>query len=457
MSGRVNQEKIAILGAGFAGMAAAETLKGLDCTVYEARSHAGGHSSSFHVDKGFIFDEGPHVSFTPHDRIREFLARSVDGQFFEYPTYATNYFQGHILKHPVQCNLYGLPADLITRCIADYVRAQYEDKRDLKSYKDWCYRGFGETVSEVFTRPYTRKYWNLELEQLTTDWVSERIYAPKLEEVLNGALTPPIVETEEHYYMTGFRYPKHGGFGSFTSLLAQQSPVMLNMKAVEVDTANKKITFANGKTEHYTRLISTMPLPEIIRICKDAPQQIREAAEKLSCTSHFLVSIGINRPHISDAYWTYYYDEDIPFSRASFPSKYSYKTAAPDCSSVQVEVVHSRYKSIPSHDVVVEQCVEALIKVGLLHSREEIVTLDARDIRYANVIFDFDRLPNMTLVHDWMRVNGIHWAGRYGEWAYLWTDQSMLSGERAAGEVLTGMGLESRRFDDALAAPSLVG
>ncbi len=444
----MNQETIAILGAGFAGMAASKALTGLDCKVYEARSHAGGHSSSHVIDKGFVFDEGPHVSFTPHERIRDFLERSVGGEFFEYPTYATNYYQGHILKHPVQCNLYGLPAELITRCIADFVRAQYEDQRELKSYKDWCYRGFGQTVAEVFTRPYTRKYWNLELEQLTTDWVSERIYAPKLEEVLNGALTPPVTETEEHYYMAGFRYPKEGGFGAYTSLLAKESPVLFDMKAVEVDTANKKISFANGKTEHYTHLISTLPLPEIIRICKDAPPAVRAAAEKLACTSHFLVSIGINRPHISDAYWTYYYDEDIPFSRASFPSKYSHRTAPPGCSSVQVEVVHSRFKSIPSKAVLVEQCVASLIKVGLLHSREEIVALDARDIRYANVIFDFDRAPNRAIVHEWMNASGIHWAGRYGEWAYLWTDQSMLSGERAAGEVLAAMGREYRKFDD---------
>ncbi len=427
-------------------MAAAQVLRDQDCTVYEARSHAGGHSSSYAVGNGFLFDEGPHVSFTPFDRVRDFLSLSVDHEFREYPTYATNYYQGHILKHPVQCNLYGLPADLITRCIADFVRAQYEDKRELKTYKDWCYRGFGETVSEVFTRLYTRKYWNLELEQLTTDWVSERIYAPKLEEVLSGALNQ---QTGAHYYMSKFRYPEHGGFGAYTSLLAKRSPVALDSRAVEVDTAAKTISFANGKTQHYTHLISTLPLPEIIRICKQAPSAVREAAEKLSCTSHFLVSVGVNRPHVSDAYWTYYYDEDIPFSRASFPSKYSPGTAPPNCSSIQVEVVHSRYKSIPSKDAVVEQCLDSLIKVGLLHSRKEIIALDARDIRYSNVIFDFDRMPNMTTVHDWMKSAGIHWAGRYGEWAYLWTDQSMLSGERAANEIRSKLGFEHKLFDQA--------
>ena len=249
--------------------------------------------------------------------------------------------------------------------------------------------------------------------------------------------------------MSKFRYPEHGGFGAYTSLLAARSPLALDMRAVEIDTDRKTVSFANGKTEHYEHLVSTLPLPELIRICKHAPPAVKQAAEKLSCSSHFLVSIGINRPHVSDAYWTYYYDEDIPFSRASFPSKYSPGTVPPDCSSIQVEVVHSRYKSIPSKDVLVEQCIECLIKVGLLHSKDEIIAMDARDIRYSNVIFDFDRKPNMTIVHDWMTSAGIHWAGRYGEWAYLWTDQSMLSGERAANEIRTELGLAHREYDQA--------
>ncbi len=94
-----------------------------------------------------------------------------------------------------------------------------------------------------------------------------------------------------------------------------------------------------------------------------------------------------------------------------------------------------------------DQCVDHLLRIGLLKSREEILSLDARDIKYANVIFDFQRVPNLTIVHDYLKANGVHWCGRYGEWAYLWTDQSCLSGERAANEVRSLMGLPERLFD----------
>ena len=31
---------------------------------------------------------------------------------------------------------------------------------------------------------------------------------------------------------------------------------------------------------------------------------------------------------------------------------------------------------------------------------------------------------------------GVAWCGRYGDWDYMWTDDSFKSGERAAEEVL---------------------
>jgi protoporphyrinogen oxidase len=439
----MGKAQIAILGAGMAGMAASKTLSDLDCTVFEARNQPGGHASSFHTD-GFIFDEGPHLSFTPFERIKNFFARSVNNQFYEHPALANNYYQGLSLKHPIQCNLNGLPAALITSCVADFVRAQYEDHREIKTYKDWCYKGLGESISEEFTRKYTHKYWNLELEQLTTDWVSERIYAPKLEEVLSGALTK---QTAEHYYMSTFRYPENNGFSDYSTLLAKDSPIQYGSKVVQIDLAHKKLIISDGKTHHFDHLISSLPMPELILLIKDAPPNVRHAARELACTSHFLISIGVNRPHLSDAYWTYYYDEDIPFSRISFPSKYSHKTARPGTSILQLEVVHSRYKALPSRDSLVDQCVDHLLRIGLLHSRKEILSLDARDIKYANVIFDFQRVPNLTIVHDYLKSSGVHWAGRYGEWAYLWTDQSCISGERAANEVRAILGLSARAFD----------
>src|SRR5205807_9163031 len=115
---------VAIVGSGFAGLAAAHALAraGVEAVVYEARDAWGGHTASQFVD-GFVFDEGPHVSFTKDERVRRVFAEGAR-QVLEFPASISNIFRGTWLRHPAQCHLYGLDPDLITRCIADFVKAQ---------------------------------------------------------------------------------------------------------------------------------------------------------------------------------------------------------------------------------------------------------------------------------------------------------------------------------------------
>ena len=61
---------------------------------------------------------------------------------------------------------------------------------------------------------------------------------------------------------------------------------------------------------------------------------------------------------------------------------------------------------------------------------------DAKISAIAGIIFDHDRIPALAIVMDYLDELGIRTAGRFGEWAYLWTDHSFESGERAAQQVL---------------------
>jgi hypothetical protein len=60
----------------------------------------------------------------------------------------------------------------------------------------------------------------------------------------------------------------------------------------------------------------------------------------------------------------------------------------------------------------------------------------SRDVRYANVVFDHQRTAALGVVEPWLTEQGILRAGRYGDWAYHWTDDSVKSGWRAADAAL---------------------
>ena len=58
-------------------------------------------------------------------------------------------------------------------------------------------------------------------------------------------------------------------------------------------------------------------------------------------------------------------------------------------------------------------------------------------LRYANVIFDLDRTAALKTVHGYLDDIGIAYCGRYGDWGYMWTDESFKSGECAAERALS--------------------
>ena len=93
--------------------------------------------------------------------------------------------------------------------------------------------------------------------------------------------------------------------------------------------------------------------------------------------------------------------------------------------------------------------MDSLLRCGVLKSKEEIVSSDARDITYANVVFNFDRAANLAVVHGYLKEQGVEYCGRFGDWAYLWTDQSILSGERAGNAVRREFHLPESGFEAA--------
>ena len=58
---------------------------------------------------------------------------------------------------------------------------------------------------------------------------------------------------------------------------------------------------------------------------------------------------------------------------------------------------------------------------------------------YANIIFDLDRAAALETVHGYLDDLGIAYCGRYGDWGYMWTDESFKSGELAAEKALSAL------------------
>lgn len=449
---------VTILGAGLAGLSTSYHLR-QPSVLLEKNHHAGGHIHSEHVD-GFTWDEGPHLSFTKYDYVRELFAANVDQEFLEYEVTTGNYFRGHYIPHPAQSNLYAVPEPIRSECVRDFLAMrQKNDDFVPDDYKEWLHFAFGETFAQTFPSAYTRKYWTTSPERLTTDWVGERVYFPSVEDVQEGAKGPL---PEQTHYIKKIRYPKRGGFMAYADTLVEGADVRYHHELSYISFQERRLWFSNETSMPFDRLVSTIPLPVLIQR-SDAPPSIQEAATRLTCTSVLLVNVAADHATMRPENWIYVYDEDKYSTRINCTEMLSPENAPEGKTGVQVEVYASKYRPLQaSHEAIAKDVCGELVEMGIIRSLDAVESVHTKWVPWANVVFDKGRREALDAILGWLEQHGLareaddlapttDWdekldeeqvenqtlflAGRYAQWKYFWTDDCVLRGKYVASHL----------------------
>lgn len=411
-----------ILGAGIAGLGASYALhqKGEKSVIFEKDDTYGGLCGNFTIH-GFRFDRFVHFTFSQNEQVQAIFKASSPEIYRHIPD-AYNIYKGVWIKHPAQNNLFPLSEKEKNLVIEDFMKRKSPDDVEIKNYEDWLRLQFGDYFAEHFPMVYTRKYWMREAKELRTEWVGQRVYQPSVEEVIAGSKT---ADTPITYYAKQMCYPKYGGYKAFLGSLAEIAEIKYGKEVVAIDTVSRIVTFGDGSAVIYGRLISSLPLPEVVKIITDTPISVQEAADKLDCTSGYHISIALKTKNIPPYLWWYIYDEDILAARVYSPSLKSPDNAPEGCSSLQMEVYCKENEY--TEQELLDRTVGKLGELGIIR-QEDILFTNVGFEKYANVIFTEPIYEARKTVRDYLSSIGIDTIGRFGEWDYLWSDQSLLSG-----------------------------
>ena len=423
----MGQSSTVILGSGISGISAGYHLKkaGEESVIFERNGDWGGLCGNFTID-GFRFDKFVHFTFAPDEYTQKIFEES--SPTIPHPPVSYNYWNGYWLKHPAQNNLHPLPVEEKVKIIEDFVNRPQKEVSEIEDYEEWLRVQYGDYFAENFPFKYTRKYWGVEPKKLETKWVGNRLHVSPLNEVLRGSYEE---QTENFYYTKFMKYPKKGGFRSILNNCREGLDIRFNKEVVHIDTTNKIVEFKDGTTAEYTRLISSLPLPEIVKMLDNVPEEVKTAAENLMHTSGYMVSLGFNKPDIAKHLWFYIYDEDILASRVYSPNLKSPDNVPEGCSSLQAEIFFSNKAEIPAADKVLENTIKKLIEMGIF-KKEDLIVKDIRFEKYANVIFDKNIYKNRALVLDYLKTKEIESIGRFGKWEYMWTHQAFEDGRKVS-------------------------
>lgn len=415
--------EVLILGAGMAGLSAAWHSRQYkrDTLILESRNRWGGLLDHFVID-GFRFDRGVHLAFSSHEEYLDLLKKT--DHFIHYPQ-PYNYEAGRWLKHPVQNNLFFLPVEEKVEALKSFIERPKSGK--IKNYRQWLTGQYGEYIADRFPVRYTKKYWTVSADKLSTDWIGNRLYRPKLDEVLYGAMTD---QTPSTYYLPEMYYPKSGGYRSFLNPLREGLAIRTGKKVTQVNSKHKYVECADGSREYYEYLVSSLPLPELITMLDGVPAIIKDNAAGLWATSVALVSLALGKPQAGEHLWFYIYDQGILPARVHAPHLKSGDNVPTGCSSLQFEIYFSRHAPLElSSEELTEHVVSAAVKMNLF-TLQELICSDFRVLPYAFVAFDHKMIKRRDMLLQHLKEREIISIGRFGEWDYLWADQCFMSGKK---------------------------
>jgi protoporphyrinogen oxidase len=423
-------EPIVILGGGISGLAASLAS---GAPVFEAEDKAGGVAAS-DSDAGFTFDRGIHILQSTNARVLKLLgdsgvrlnSRSRQAYIHSHGTYTA---------YPFQVNTAGLPLPLRMRCVWSFLNRPRD--ADPRNYEEWMYANLGRGFAETFLIPYSEKFWTVHPRDLTHEWTGNRVPQPTTMQVLRGAFWSKQTRIGTN---VDFRYPNNApGYGAIGEALSGRVAALhRGYRATRLDANGRTVHFANGKSVSYRRLISTIPLPDLVAICPDAPAAVRDAAAMLRTNSILVVNLGIGRPGNNGWHWVHFPEKDVSFFRISFPHNFADNVTPPGTSSISAEVAYSPDHSLDRGSIV-EKVIEDLKRVGILGRNDPIVHRGTRNIRYAYCIHDFQRKASVRAVRDWMLAHDVVPTGRYGLWNYFWSHEAIMSGLQAGEKALREM------------------
>ena len=259
-----------------------------------------------------------------------------------------------------------------------------------------------------FALPYNQKLWKTPLVNMETSWLGGRVPLPDLEQIISGALAPldkPVGPNAR------FGYPLRGGFQALMEGFLPHLNCTLEMEAgvSEIQPLQRRVLLSDGRQFHYDQMISTLPLPELVRLMGSfAPEAVQKAAKKLRHISVRCVNLGIGRANISDKHWIYYPGNTL------FHRIFLQGNASPHCNpeggfGLTCEMTYRDDQPLPCEgDALIERCIADCIRVGIINADDEIVTASEVDMPYAYVVYDHQRTANVTLIRSWLATQGIH-------------------------------------------------
>ncbi|HSI92080.1 MAG TPA: FAD-dependent oxidoreductase [Jiangellaceae bacterium] len=432
---------LVVIGAGPAGLAAAwrAARRGLKVTLLERADRVGGLAGSITIG-GTSVDYGSHRLHpsTPPELLgdlHELLGEDLQLRPRRGRLRVADRWVGFPLRAGELART--LPRPMLARIAAETAAASMRRARG-KSYAEVLRSGLGPTLYDVLYGPYAIKLWGLPGERISGEQARRRVSAGTPWKVAARMMRKkPDDGRGELFY-----YPRRG-FGQIVGALADaasaagaQIRLEAEVDGVRVIEDEVIVTTQDGDVVTAGHAFSTLPLPQLARICRPAPSLAdMESATRLRYRAMLLVYVVHDGGR-----WSSYDAHSIPgpetpITRISEPANYRDSSTDPrDRSVLCAEIPCSMTDDVWGMDdeSLGDLVDEALARTGLPTANR--VHVESRRLGQVYPIYRVGFEDDLAAIDHWSRtLRRVVSFGRQGLFVHDNTHHAMQMGYDAVG------------------------
>tara|TARA_B100000989_G_scaffold293009_1_gene269778 strand:+ start:11051 stop:12340 length:1290 start_codon:yes stop_codon:yes gene_type:complete len=418
-----------LIGSGIASLGFLENIdKSQNFQVYDRNEYVGGHAYSFKIDDMY-FDEGAHISHSNNKNFLKYIDAYNENKFRFFKSKVCNFYENRKLGYPIQLNLKDLKFNEKIKFLKESF-TKTKKLEECKNYHEWLLNSYGKFLTENYYNLYTKKYWRTNPIDMSIDWTKGRLAEKK---IINTIKSLFFNNKDNSLVYSNFRYPRKNGFFNIFKKKYDKFKINLDHNVEKIDLKKKKIYFTNNLVKEYNVIVSSIPLNEYKNIILNIPKNIYEFLNSLKYTKLVTYNYKLVKKINHDFHWCYFYDVDIPISRMSLLSNIS-----PNYDKkhlvVQAEVFFRNDEKFNNekYDIKVR---EEIIKFFNLDDEKDILMEKKVFIEKAYPIPLLGHQNKINYVKDWLAKNNIYQIGLYGNWEFMWTDQTFFNGKKVAEKI----------------------
>lgn len=462
----MNATRYLILGAGPTGLGAAWQLSRrgqTDWLLCEGEPVPGGLARSVVDEYGFTWDLGGHVQFSHYDHFEDLMDELLGPEGWLYHERSSwVWVAGRFVPYPFQLNLKYLPRAEQWRAVQGLLeRRDQTAPVDPAHFGEWIDSVFGRGIAELFLRPYNFKVWAYPPEEMTWRWIGDRVATVDVERAIQNIL----LDRDDVSWGPNnrFRFPKAGGTGVVWKTLADRlaaahpGRLVFNRRLTALDTRNRLACFDDGDTVRYEKLLSTIPLDDLVGL-SDLSDEVGGAVADLRYSSTHVLGVGLlGAPpkRLAGKCWMYFPEADCPFYRVTVFSHYSPRNV-PDITgswSLMAEVSESPAKPVDTTRLG-RETIAGLLATGLVEDSRQVHHVWHLRLPHGYPTPSLHRDRALGKLLPAFEAREVYSRGRFGAWKYEVSNQdhSFAQGVEVVDRWLDGSPEETLNDPDAVNA-----